>query len=125
MQVQIQLQKCHFVESLAIRKSSCTRKSPSREFSYKQMTCVNKVPSRVQTTMQRVQLQTNHPLESSATNKSPCREFTYRHITLWKIHLQNTSHHVEKSATSNHPVESSATNKSPVWSSSIQKKFTQ
>ena len=61
-------------------ENSATIKSLSREFSYTQVT------------VERVQLQVNHPVESSAktnqpeersaTNKSPYREFSYKQITL-------------------------------------------
>ena len=89
--------------------SLVTNKSPWREFSYKQVT------------LERVQLQTNHPVLSSATNKSPWREFSYKQI---RIQLE-ISHPVHREFNYkqvtlervqlqiNHPVQSSATNKSP------------
>ena len=73
-----------------------------------------------QVILQRIQLQTNHPVEISATNRSSsCRQFSYR----YKSPCSRRSHLVERSARNkspcrdqlqrNHPVESSATNKSP------------
>ena len=64
--------------------SSARKKSPCIEFSYKETTMyrvqlqTNRPVERSieEVTLQRVQLQRNHHVESSATNKSPCREIS-------------------------------------------------
>ena len=111
--------------------------SPCREFSYNHITLHRFWLQKI--IMQRVQLQTNHPVEisatnkmpcreisqkspcrkfsyknhpveSSAANKSPCREFSYKQVTLQRDQLQR-----------NHPVDSTATNKLPLLRGQLER----
>ena len=79
-------------------ENSATIKSLSREFSYTEF-------SYTQVTVERVQLQTNYPLEWSATNKTLCRVFNCNKSTFRAISNEQIN--------TNLPVERSARNKLP------------
>ena len=80
-------------------ENSATIKSLSREFSYTQVT------------VERVQLQTNYPVESSAKTNQPAERSATNKSPYTQIRDKlETNHHVESSATKNHPVETSARN---------------
>ena len=118
----VQLETNHPVESSAMNRSPCrvyleTGHPVERPARRSHFVCRVQL---LKASLQIVQLQTNHTVESSATNrppcreisqkKSPCREFSSKQITLWRIQLQ-TNRPVEKSARRSCLVESSATKK--------------
>ena len=116
----VPVREIRLLKTSPYRVLAITKKPPCREFS-----------SCKYITLQRVQLCTDHPVESSArkksscreiSQKSPCREFSYyKQITLQIVQLQ-TTYPIERSARRSYLVESSATKNTIIVESSAANK---